>query len=130
MWERQKLVLHAQSILYDIENKMMQQEPACLVPVISAAKLAKKSLSWWEQYACRGIQYYYVAEFLGTNACAIIDKILGAKYYRMTLIDLSDTTNLNKIILQSVVALKNNDPLTCTDKSYKINIGEQMQREL
>src|ERR1700722_20385475 len=90
VWERDKLFLHAQSILHVLEERALIHGPSCLVPLMPANLIAKKSLAWWQQHACHGMNYYYVTEPLGINPCAIVaENSNGTQYYRITLMDLS-----------------------------------------
>lgn len=134
-WERKKLLLHLHSVLHHLENNFLKQEINCLIPVIAPSLLIKKSSAWWNQHACHNIKFNYVVEFLGENACAIVgmnsnNETLSAKYYRITLMDLSAKIAHSNLLLQSVIATTNNKVLACFDKPFQAVLGEQMLREL
>jgi Na+/proline symporter len=126
-WQRLQHIADARKILRGIAVSSN-----CLVPQMAAHFLKRKSLHWWEKKACHGSNYHYVIEFLGTNACALIqwkNKLVSSQFYRLSLLLVSDQ-HFDRMILQTTIALPYTELLACEDKNYQINSGEHMFREL
>lgn len=138
-WLRDQYSSAANQILHDLENNLLRDESICMIPVLSAAWIAKQSLVWWQQHACSGnfgeMRYYYAVEWLGKNDCGVISKIdnnqwLTANYYRITLFLLPNRFPGSKLILQSTIAKPSANIPSCPGKTYSVIIGRQMRREL
>jgi Tfp pilus assembly protein PilX len=121
-----------------LETALLTTGPQCVIPILPAGELARKSISWWQEYSCSsnlaGFRYYYVTENLGKDSCSLLDKdtdhIVIADYYRITLLALPAKKLTAKLILQSTMVKASNDSLPCDRDKHLVTAGRQMQREL
>jgi len=135
-WEKIKTVNMTKILLRQIEDSLLIELPACLVSPTTSQALIKQPIAWWQQVACSGIlarnQYYYVVEFLGKDACGMMNAVtrISAQYYRITLYFQPHHAWGANILLQSTLAKESDEFSSCTQQLHKVSPGEQMWREL
>ena len=135
-WQYRQYEWKAFSLLHDLEDTF--HDATCNAPLMSTAELVKKPDLWWELSSCggnlAGNQYYYVVEFLGSDPCATIlvegNQKTTAAFYRVTLRFLPEKNRNIKILLQSTIALPNDDASLCADQSHVVVAGRQMWRRI
>ncbi len=80
-------------VLKKIESNAEIYTPSCIINDATMDEIKSKPLSWWEQVSCAGnfqsIQYYYVVELLGKDACAQLHDAV-AEYERITLFTITE----------------------------------------
>lgn len=139
-WQKEKAYYQAQALLFSLEHMIIEELPACLIPITSPHELLRREVSWWQNRACNGNldgdSYYYVVEHLVDDACAILnkgvdEKIESAAYYRLTLFfSLKNNFFKSKIVLQSTVIRPSAVDGVCADSQRPVLVGRQMWREL
>lgn len=118
-----------------LEQQLQENTPICMIQAISPEELKSMTISWWQNESCAGIfqsiQYYYVVESLGEDACAHIrqSKESTADYYRLTLLGLDNDTG-NKLLLQSTFIKANKLAPLCDGVTHQVEAGQQSLRAL
>lgn len=127
---------NTEEALRHAEYNLMNGFATCFVPVTSTSELLSHSMDWWKATSCAGnffaFQYYYVTEFLGTDACGFTEMLpnkITADYYRITVLGVAGDV---KVVLQSALVLPSRGSLAedCYKTGHKVKIGRQMWREL
>lgn len=134
LWHQSYLVNMAQNSLREIETKLVDRGPDCIIEKAATAQLLSHSFEWWQARAChcqtKTNTCYYVVESLEKDPCAFIQQTpsMITEYFRITLVCKAEKT---KIILQSTIALPYHDELlVCLGPTHFVSIGRQMWREL
>ena len=124
--KRHRAWYQSMQILHRLEAEVLNQNPVCL---IDPMYLVDKPLSWWQSsLTCtgnfQGLQYYYVVEFLGEDACAKVEYTQYiAAYYRITLF-------YESILLQTTIAKPSLLHESCQGMHHSVMLGRQSWREL
>ncbi len=139
VWKSEKnawLSLHIQT---EIESRILQALPACIVTAMPSENIARMKKSWWKQNGCSGekagARYYFVIEALGTDPCSVMtDKAnhqpTPVGFYRLSLYVNFTQERDAKIILQSTIARTEYTQSVCTEKLHQVSGTRQMRRQL
>lgn len=118
------LRLKSRQFLQTLEREI---KPECIIPITPAPLLGKKPLSFWQVNACHanvdGIRYDYSVEWLGDDACAVMENGSQARYYRLTL-------KTGHYLLQSTLAQPISTQKACEGKAHLLQAGRQWLREI
>ena len=138
-WQHEHQFLLTKQRLRHIEKYWVTTAPSCQIPVILATSIAKKPISWWQQYACSDklnrLNYYFVVEVIDKEPCGVLEKklfnqIVTVEYRRITLLSLSNETNGIRILLQSTIATLMDSASPCQGKPHRVILGRQGWREI
>ncbi len=133
--EKQQQIMLAKQLLQQVENNIFNYVSTCQVAVMPMEVLAKKEITWWQQFSCKenknNATYYIAIETLSHDPCGVIEKentddgsvAVTAQYYRVNLF-------LNNILLQSVVATRSDQVTVCSDEQHLVQVGRQMWRRI
>jgi len=137
-WQKESTVLLMDELLHAIAIKLQSEMPRCMITQNHLLNLLAKSMDWWQspvvcEWHFQQLQYYYVVEQLGEDACAQLAGIdmskFAAHYFRITLLTIVKKTNM-KIILQSTVASPFARIAQCDRAGHVVSVGQQTWREL
>jgi hypothetical protein len=136
LWQGESFRYQSRKTLSEFASKFESALSTCSIPITPANELASKPGSWWQLDACQekvnGLNAFYTVELLGEDACATIanNNNLIARYYRITLLTLSDEFHGASYLLQSTITVPAAPTVTCQQTRHAVKAGQQAWREL
>jgi hypothetical protein len=131
LWQKHQTFIKAENILKQIENEVLQDTLNCVIPVTHYDILLSKSLDWWNEFGCGGIQekfqYSYVLEKLASSCTLLSSEV--ALHIRITL-RIQNLTNQTKEILQSTLVKIDNATQNCQGMPQDYIAGRRQWRQL
>ncbi len=133
---------NARIILAKSVNEMMNSGLPCEVATMPVHKIDNLSDEWWQTHSCKKNvnreQFDLVVENLSEDGCAFINdednnQIITPTFYRITLLaQTKDVAVQNKIILQSTLAKRSVNRLSCASAGHlhEVHLGLQTTRLL
>lgn len=135
VWTRMQLLNEIEKIHSELEGLSVEQIQPCLIPLSIDQDWSNHDISWWQSQSCAGnfqsMQYYYVIELLGNDACAHPKEVKGsiAVYYRLTLMGRKENQDTQAIV-QSTFIKPESISSQCEGSPHLVSTGRQTWRVL